>query len=400
MKKSSEKGIIHLLPVVIVGLVLIAVVAFFFFGPGQEGVGIGPPPSESEARKEWLAEKIKPMDSTTIKLGVELPTWKELDALNATLPERTYPEYIKATQTYGTTPNLVEALYFGDELADLGANTMFVHSNYWFKNGELELWYQEYNGPMVMNQDKAKRALVHNILLAREQGLAVILFPDYQSLEDGGMSELGVSDDLEGRLEAIALANAEIAEKYNVEYLVPVNQIEAILFSNNYDVAEIQDRTNAFYASVVPQVKQVYSGKVLYKMGGFGDWDNYDEISLAGADLFGFTGCYNGNRNSIDFITDDIKLSSAQASKMSQEYGIPWINAEFIISDLEHTTIPSFGNETAELLPIEDYYAAALPAFDEYGSDASGFTVHSLLSDGQVYGTPAWPLIKDFFASK
>lgn len=403
MKKNLQKGIVHILPLVVIVLVLLAVVVFFIFDSGSSkffGESAGPPPAETEARKAWLAEKIKPMDKTTIVLDEELPTWKELDEMNDALPPRSYPKFIKAIQTYGTTPNLVEVLYFGDELADLGVNTQFVHANYWFKNGEFELWYLGYNEPNLLSQDESKRALVHNILLARQHGLAVVLFPDYQSLEDGGMTELGISQDLEGRLETIALDLAQLAEKYNVEYLVPVNQIEMILDSNGYDTVEAQGRTNAFYASVVPQIKQVYSGKVMYKMGGFGDWSNYDGVSLEGADIFGFTGCFNGNRNDVDFIVSDIEVSAKQASKMSQQYGVPWINAEFIVSDQQSTANDSFGS--AELLPIEDYYEAALAAFDEHGyaNGAMGFTVHSLLSDGQVYDTPAWPLIKNFFASK
>lgn len=403
MKGFTQKGIAHILPVVVIGLVLLVIAGFFVFDFGSSkffGDSAGPPPAESEARKAWLAENIKPMNKTAIVLDEELPTWEELDEMNDALPPRSYPKFIKAIQTYGTTANLVESLYFGEELADLGVNTQFVHANYWFKGGDFELWYLGYDDPDLLSQDESKRALVHNILLARQQGLAVVLFPDYQELEDGGMAELGVSSDLESRLETIALDLAQIAEKYNVEYLVPVNQIEMILNSNGYDKGETQARTNAFYASVTPQIKQVYSGKVMYKMGGFGDWSNYDNISLKGADVFGFTGCYNGNRNDVNFIVTDIESSAVQASKMSKEYGVPWINAEFIVSDQQSTTNDSFGS--AQLLPIEDYYEAALAAFNEHGyaNGAKGFTVHSLLSDGQIYETPAWPIIKNFFASK
>jgi hypothetical protein len=53
------------------------------------------------------------------------------------------------------------------------------------------------------------------------------------------------------------------------------------------------------------------------------------------------------------------------------------------------------------ILPIQDYYQAGLAAFDQYAipAGAQGFTIHSLLSSGQVYNTPAMPIIKDFFAS-
>ncbi|MAF20201.1 MAG: hypothetical protein CMI55_00805 [Parcubacteria group bacterium] len=292
--------------------------------------------------------------------------------------------------------NLVEVLYFGDALKDLGINTQFVHANYWFKKGDFELWYMDYDKPKDLSQDESKRALVYNILLAKQKGLAVILFPDYYQLEDGGMTELNISDDLEGRLETIALDLAQIAEEYNVEYLVPSNQIEMILDTNDYSVEETQRRTNAFYASIVPKIRQIYSGRIMYKMGGFSDWSNYDEISLNGADIFGFTGCYNRNRDEVSFVADDIKTFAAQANKLSQKYGIPWINAEFVVSN-EESAIEN--HTVAKVLPIEDYYEAGLDAFKIYGQNAVGFTIHSLLGSGKVYDTPAMPLIKEFFVT-
>jgi len=382
-------------------LALGVLILSFIFGPGPIGFVMdvaGPPPENHQERQAWLSANVDNMNHDQfIKLDYKVPSWKELDEMNQSLADRTYPDFIAATQTYGTLPNLVESLYFGDVLKDTGINTQFIHANYWYKGGEFKLWYLGYKNPMDLNQDQSKRALVHNILLAREQGLAVILFPDYVQLENGGMNELGIAEDLEGRLETIALDLAEIAEKYKVEYLVPSNQIEMILESNGYEVAEAQQRTNDFYASIVPQMREKYSGKIMYKMGGFGDWSRYDAISLEGADVFGFTGCYNRKNYDIDFVVDDIRVSAAQANKLSRKYDIPWINAEFLVSDEENSL--SYGTVEEEL-PIEDYYEAGLAAFNRYGSRASGFTVHSLLGSGKVYDTPVMPMLKEFFTSK
>ncbi len=186
---------------IIIGLVtlaILAMVAFYFFGPelgGFFGFSVGPPPQDPEARKAWFSENLKPMGKTVIVLDEKLPSWKELDEMNQSLSvKKNYPQFIKAVQTYGTTTNLVEILYFGDVLKDMGVNTQFVHANHWFKSGKFELWYFDYSKPKDLNQDGSRRALVHNILLAKQQGLAVILFPDYFQLEDGGMTKLGISD--------------------------------------------------------------------------------------------------------------------------------------------------------------------------------------------------------------
>jgi len=394
MKKKTK----IILLIIVVVLVVLVLVDWFSDKSEFTSSFFEKPPQDSEARKAWLSENIDNMGKKFTAIDEELPSWKELDAMNQSLSgERKYPEYIKALQTYGTLPNLVEVLYFGDVLEDLGVNTQFVHANHWFKKGDFELWYLAYDRPKDLSQDKSKRALVYNILAAKQQGLAVILFPDYVQLEDGGMTELNISDDLESRLETITLDLAEIAEKYNVEYLVPSNQIEMIFDTNGYSVAEAQERTNAFYASIVPKIKQIYSGKIMYKMGGFSRWSNYDGISLSGADIFGFTGCYNRNRDEVDFMVSDIRTAAAQANKLSQKYGIPWINAEFLISDDEITT----GSRRIEQAsPIQDYYEVGLNAFKTYGKNAVGFTIHSLLGSGKVYDTEAMPLIKEFFATR
>ncbi len=395
--KSKGKVIFMFLGLLLVVVVLSAVLIFFLYSGPRSFLEdtVGPPPSDPETRKQWLAEKIKPMDKTLLVIDEKLPSWKELKQMNKSLgAKRNYPKFIKATQTYGTLPNLVEVLYFSDTLKYLGVNTQFVHANYWFKKGEFEFWYQDFKNARLLNQDESKRALVYNIMLAKKQGLAVILFPDYFELENGGMARLNISNDLEKRLEIIALEIAQIAEEYNVEYLVPVNQIEMLFESNGYDIKEAQQRTNAFYASVVPKIRKIYTGKIMYKMGGFQRWSNYDGISLKGADIFGFTGCYDHNRDDVDRVVMDIKESATQANKLSTKYGVPWFNAEFVVSnENSHRS----NNSTFR---IENYYRAGLAAFNKHAvpAGAKGFTVHSLLSSGQVYGTPAMSMIKKFFA--
>ncbi len=386
-------------------LVLI-VFGFFFFGPSPESFfmnAVGPPPENPQARVQWLSDNIDNMDHEKfVVLDESLPSWKQLDQLFKSIePKENYPDFIKATQTYGTMPNLVEVLYFGDVLKDLGVNTQFIHANHWYKNGQFKLWYQDYQSPATLSQDESKRAIAHNILLAKQLGLAVILFPDYYQLEDGGMEKLGISTDLEERLETIALDLAELAEKYQVEYLVPVNQIEMILNSNGYSIQETQDRTNAFYARVIPKIRSVYSGKIFYKMGGFNRWHNYDNISLEGADLFGFTGCYNTNRDNLEFMSQDIKIASQKAGQLSQKYSIPWINAEFVISNEEFHSDRPLDRPVDPNTPIEDFYQSGLTTFNQYGigNGATGFTIHSLLGSGKIYNTPAYSLVKDFFAS-
>jgi hypothetical protein len=401
-KRSAQKGIAHIGLIIVI--LLVGIVAVFFFldsGSGPKiftkGRHVGPPPEDSEARKAWISENVDNNDHETfVSLDYEVPSWKELDKVNATL-SRNYPRYIKAVQTYGTLPNLVEVLYFGDTLQDLGVNTQFIHANYWLRGKDLKLWYLGYDEPKDMDQDEAKRALVHNILLSKQQGLSVILFPDYVQFEDGGMRKMGISpQELSDYIEAVALELAPLAEKYNADYFAPVNQVEAIMDSNDYPPEETREVMNALYAKIVPQVRKLYSGKIMYKLGGFSKWSNYEGVSLAGADIFGVTTC--SRAPSPERVAQDVQESSAQAKKMSQEFGIPWIGAEFFISN-ERDQMTTFG-EVRESYPIEELYKVGLAQFNEHGTTASGFTVHSLLGGGKIYDTEAYPLVKDFFASK
>ena len=384
----------------ILGIIIILALLsdFFFRSPkgGNFGPHVGPPPKDPEARLEWLSENVDNNDhGTFVTLDYKVPSWKQLDKMNQSLT-RNYPDYIKASQTYGTLPNLIESLYFGDVLKDLGVNTQFIHANYRLTGNDLELWYLSYDRPHDMNQDESKRALVHNILLAKKQGLSVILFPDYVQFEDGGMKEHNITpEELSNYLEAVTLELAPLAEKYHVDYFVPVNQIETLMDSNDYPVAETQQITNAFYTKVVPQVRDIYTGKILYKMGGFSRWSNFDGISLEGADLFGFTTC--SRSPTPEFVTREVKASSTQAEKMSKQYGIPWIGAEFVINNASDQML--MYDEVKTDYPIKDNYQAGLDAFSKYGPSASGFTVHSLLGAGKIYDTPAFDLVKDFFAS-
>jgi len=382
-------------------ILILAIGELIFGGPRDKfssDTHIGPPPEESEARKAWISQNVDNNDHETfISLDYKVPSWIKLNILNKSLSgKKNYPSYIKATQTYGTLPNLVEVLYFDDVLKDLGINTQFIHANYWLQDGELKLWYLNYDEPEPMSQDEAKRAIVHNILLARQQGLSVVLFPDYVEFEDGGMKKHNISpDELFKHLEKVALELAPLAEKYNADYFVPVNQVENLLTSNGYSVKETQQRTNSVYAKVVPKVRQIYSGKIMYKMGGFNKWSNYDGISLQGADIFGFTTC--SRAPDPERVANDVQTSTTQAAKMSKQYGIPWIGIEFLINNPGDQML--LFDKVKTDYPIEDMYKIGLKAFNQYGKTASGFTVHSLLGAGKIYDTPAYPLVKNFFAS-
>jgi len=380
-------------------IAVLLIIGNFFFG--KQPPRYEKPPKDSVARKAWLSENIDYAGGNDfVYIDYDVPSWKKIEKMKKSMAmEPKYPAFMSAIQEYGSTTNTVDILYFADDLKDMGVNTYFIAPSYMQQysktKGEFELFYSGYKDLNLLSQDEARRALAHTILMAKEQGMAVILFPDYVELEDGGMARLGIADDLEDHLEKIALDLAQVAEDYQVEYFIPSNQIEMLLVTNGYSVEETVRRTNAFYARVVPKIREIYKGKILYKMGGFNKWRNYENISLEGADLFGFTGCY---ANDPDFISRDIKEAARMADKLSARYGIPWMNVEFLIRSAKDQERDLGGVKSD--LPIEEYYQAGLEAFNQYAKNAVGFTVHSLLGSGKVYGTAAVPLIREFFAGR
>jgi len=334
-----------------------------------------------------------------VNVDYKEPSWSDLEKLKKEISlQRKYPRFMKTVMEMGANANTVNMLYFSDELKDLGVNTYVILPHYSFqyskKKGELALFYSDFDSPGLLNEDEAKRALIHTILMAKQQGLSVILMPDYPDLEAGGMGKMKNPEGFENVLETIALSLAEIAEEYGVEYLVPANAIEMLLYDNDYPLDEVYGRTNEYNANIVPKIRQIYSGKIMYKMGGLGNWERYKNISLEGADLFGFTGCY---ANESWFIANDIKGMAQTADWLSNKYNVPWMNIEFFVRN-EKDQLRDFG-EIKVSVPIEEAYQAGIESFKANAQNAVGFTITSWLGVGKVRGTEAVPLLKEFFAT-
>lgn len=388
--------------IIIGGIVLVFVVGSIIFGgPENPFTSFGEPryekpPEDPQERREWISQNFDITKHEQLLIDYQVPTRKEIETIkSSTSLARNYPKKINGVFEMGFTSNVMNLLYFGDELADVGVNTHFIAPLYQFKNGQLEYFMSDFNKHGLMNDDKAERAIAHALLMAKQQEVAVVLMPDYPDFEDGQMEGKITADEMERQFEEIALNLAKIGEEYNVEYLVPTNQIEMILHSNGFGLEEIYQRTNNYYARVVPKIKQIYSGKILYKMGGLGEWERYNNISLEGADLFGFGNCYT---HEPDFISQDINQMAQIANKMSQKAGIPWMVTEFWVRT-KADQLRDLGEIRVDY-PFEEYYQAGIESFKKNAKEAIGFTVTSWLGVGKVRDTDAVPLIEEFFASR
>jgi len=350
------------------------------------------PPTDPEDFKEWVIQSIRASEFSSLEdMGYNVPSWQELDRLRCEESlDRRYPDEIKGLFDPGPISNTFDLICFNNELKELGINTYFVIAEYELGNDGIQQFL------LKLPEDVAKRALIHRIIMAKKEGYSVIVVPDYPSLFSIGKQNYDI-DVLEPQLEEVALEWAKVAEEYQVEYFAPINEYEHLMFSNGYDLNDICSRTNAFYERITPKLREIYKGKVVYKFGNLGPWDNFNSISTNGADLFGFGNAYAGSPEDVG---SDVRNMVKKADEISSRDGVPWFISEFLVFTQEDITADS--DELGDLglrlsAPYEEYYRAALDAFNTYAGNPVGFTFMGWSGTGRVRGTGVVALLREFF---
>lgn len=379
---------------IILGAIILLVAAGFFFFDDMPGI-TQPPEGLSETEyKEWLAEETYQSlyDKSILNIGYQEPSQKDLDALKKQVDlTRKYPEKIHALFEIGR--NTIPLLHFSDELKDLGVNTYVVQAEINYKKGQLKLFQPGYTSPFILSQEQAKRVIIHRMLLAKQQGFAVSFVPDYPELFDLGKDKYNLNQ-LEPQYINIALEWAKIAEEYGLEYFSPINEYEKLLESNGYDLNLIYQRTNAFYAQLMPQLRKVYSGKIIIKTGHLGDWENHRNLSFKNADLVGVGVWY---ALSAESISRDIADMVRVMDEISDRDQTPWLITEYYNTTPEEAAIFFQGRETP--IPMAEAYQAGLTEFKK-AKRAVGFTFTGYLGGGRIRNTGAVPILKEYFTSQ
>lgn len=228
------------------------------------------------------------------------------------------------------------------------------------------------------------------MLLAKQQGFAVSFVPDYPELFDLGKDKYNI-DELEPQFIELALDWAEIAEEYGLEYFSPINEYEKLLESNGYDLDFIYEKTNNFYTELIPELKKVYSGKIIVKTGCLGDWENHKNLNFRQADLVGAGVWYALSKEDI---AHDMQKMVNVMDEISARDNTPWLITEYFIAGQQEIDM-SFGQDAVEI-PMEDAYEAGLDEFAK-AKNAVGFTFTGYLGGGRIRGTGAVPILKSFF---
>jgi hypothetical protein len=272
-------------------------------------------------------------------------------------------------------------------------NTYFVIPEYELKDGSLTHYMSAYTDdyPVSLTQEEAKRVVIHRILLAKKEGLAVVFVPDYPSLFNVGRSNYDINA-LEPKLEDVALEWAKVAEEYQVEYFAPTNEYEHLLYSNDYSLQEVYSKTNSYYERITPKIRSIYSGKVVYKCGNVGDWKDFKGLSMKGADLFGVGNAYAYAPNQVAADVEDMVKA---ADEVYERDKTPWFISEFLVFTKEDK-INIFRKVETDL-PMDKYYTPALNIFKSSEKHAVGFSFMGWTGTGRIRNTTAVPVVKQFY---
>ena len=357
-------------------------------------------PTALAEQKEYVYNYLLNRGSSTemTYLGYDKPTLDGLQDKKASIDlSSNYPSFIKGVFDPSAETNTVDLLYFSDELLDLGVNTYFVIGEYQINNNKAELFhpYISSNGDCSMlTEEEAKFVLADRLLRAKELGFSTILVPDYPSAFDIGREQYDITL-IEPELKRVALELAEIAQEYKADYFAPVNEYEHLLYSNGYSMEEIAPLFTAFYADVLPAIRDIYDGKIMIKCGNVGDWDDFSLLSMDGADLFGVGNAYMTNAGEI---TEDITEMATAADVVSERDDVPWFISEFLVFNSDDQ-IDMFG-EVRSTITTDEAYEEALDAFSLKCSGASGFSFMSWTGTGKIRNTDAADHVKNFYSSK
>lgn len=373
-------GIVLALALVTVGMV------FFYFT--EVKTKTAPEGLSASQYRDWVAKEVYKSIYThdMVDIGYKLPSHKKLSELKAqTDLTRNYPKKVNAIFEIGA--NQETLVHLSGELKDLGVNTYFVHSELVLKNGKIKLFDPLF---FPQTQDKAERSLKHRFLLAKQKGLAVGFIPDYFNFFHFGKEKYQI-DKLEPQYIDIALKWARIAEEYGVEYFVPINEYEKLLESNGYDLDFVYKRTNAFYKKLMPQLRKIYSGKIIIKTGYLGDWKNHANLDLSSGDYFGVGTFYALSKENI---RRDVKDMVKEIDKVSQKQGVPWLVTEYLVATAEDIKrdFPQGGVQ----LDMKDAYEAGLNELRK-AKRLAGFTFTGYIGTGKIRGTGAVLLLKNFY---
>jgi len=239
--------------------------------------------------------------------------------------ERGYPVVIKGLWEPMLNP---ESLHqWAGELHSLGVNTLHVLVN-------LDESYQEYiSTPMgAMRGDEAVRAYEMLIDAVKGENFSVVVILEYAVVKDPSKppsKRVGDVDAFLSALKELAPKWAEIAERHQVEFFSPINELDQILMESGLKPEEILKCEEDFYSTVIPAVRERFSGLIYCKLGSL-HW-SYDFPAGEGCDLIGVILTIEREDMTPEEFREAVRRQLSKAQEIAGELDVPWIVGECFI---------------------------------------------------------------------
>jgi len=224
------------------------------------------------------------------------------------------PEVILPRQDFDTYLGIwMPALYHLDihslqdaqDLNRIGANTAAF---------AMELAYNDEGYFHERRVDVARSRARHYTKLYKKSGLAVMIAPEpVEAKAQGkpGRIPLDIREAVLKNYEAEIIEFAEMAEKENVEIFSPMNEPD---FKLGHKLA------SSWGQEILPKIRKVYSGKILWK-GSLGKvFESYKRIDFKGYDIVGMT---SYPLPDADWYREKIATQISILTRQAKEDGVP-----------------------------------------------------------------------------
>ncbi len=273
--------------------------------------------------------------------------------------KRVYQMPLKGVWEPGPAYNCMGMMYFADDYKELGVNTYAVTPKYERQKGKLVHTVDHAKG------EKADWENVATIIRAKQAGFQVVLVAHdlYDMFPDANKNEKFNPEEYIEEVKATSLKWAKVAEEYNVEYFVPINEFEYVLYENGYSAEKACEITNKLYAEVIPKVREVFKGKIYCRVGGMDGQFGCMDFSLC--DVFGFTYGFSGGKN----YNTNFEKEFEVGEQLYEKYKIPYVMAEAFALLIQGTTVA----DCAKL------HRAGIHAYKENAVHGKGYTFMGLV---------------------
>lgn len=262
-----------------------------------------------------------------------LPWPSEKDIASLT---RNYPSTIKAINegpviySVSETPTIISDETI-TKLKETGFNTVQV------------LLIGKWEGEKIVFNEVNQRVILNDIIAIKKSGMAVWVALDMA----GGPPIPGVYigesyEQFKSAFLNLVELSAPLMEEYKVEFLTVNNEADKF-FNEQIKWASTKEQINKYLIDFYPTTNEIarksFNGKLINKITGPDKHTNefltatFENVDIGGVDV----GPYIGDNFDISIYEEGLNAYQIYATK-AKEVGVPWMNAEYWISDFEGAT--------------------------------------------------------------